>query len=48
MNEVTRIWPQHDAAGRVPAWVYSDPAVYAAELERIWYGPHWLYCSLEA
>ncbi len=24
------------------------PDIYAAELERIWYGPHWLFCALEA
>lgn len=41
-----RAWPA-DAAGRVPYWVYSDPEVYRAELERIWYGPHWLYVGLE-
>ena len=47
MNNISRIWPQ-DAAGRVPYWVYSDPEVFAAELDRIWYGPNWLYCALEA
>jgi len=47
MSTIDRTWPA-DATGRVPYWVYSDPAVYAAELERIWYGPHWLYCALEA
>jgi salicylate 5-hydroxylase large subunit len=47
MSQASRVWPE-DADGRVPYWVYSDPAVYAAELERIWYGPHWLYCALEA
>ena len=47
MYQINRSWP-HDAAAHVPYWVYSDPAVYAAELERIWYGPHWLYCALEA
>jgi salicylate 5-hydroxylase large subunit len=41
MNQIRRIWPK-DADARVPYWVYSDPDVYAAELERIWYGPHWL------
>ncbi len=42
-----RTW---DAArpSRVPYWVYSDDAVYRRELERIWYGRHWLYCGLEA
>lgn len=47
MNTIARTWPE-DAAGRVPYWVYSDQTVYAAELERIWYGPHWLFCALEA
>ena len=47
MNNIDRVWP-NDAAGKVPYWVYSDPDVYAAELERIWYGPHWLFCALEA
>ena len=47
MNNISRSWPS-DAEGRVPYWVYSDPEIYAAELERIWYGPHWLYCALEA
>jgi salicylate 5-hydroxylase large subunit len=47
MTAIQRAWPEGTAA-RVPYWVYSDPDVYAAELERIWYGPHWLYCALEA
>jgi salicylate 5-hydroxylase large subunit len=46
-NNIGRMWPE-DADGKVPYWVYSDPEVYAAELERIWYGPHWLFCALEA
>jgi salicylate 5-hydroxylase large subunit len=40
-------WPA-DRDGRVPYWVYSDPDIYRRELEKIWYGPHWLYCGLEA
>jgi len=47
MGQQTRIWPANGDA-RVPYWVYSDPDVYAAELQRIWYGPHWLYVGLEA
>ena len=47
MGHQSRVWPT-DAQARVPYWVYSDPDVYAAELERIWYGPHWLYVGLEA
>jgi len=42
-----REWPA-DTTGRVPFWVYSDPEIYRQELDRIWYGPHWLYCALEA
>ncbi len=46
MNHIARQWPA-DADGRVPFWVYTDPDVYRAELEKIWYGPHWLYVGLE-
>ena len=46
MNQKSHEWPA-DAAGRVPYWVYTDPDVYRAELEKIWYGPHWLYAGLE-
>jgi salicylate 5-hydroxylase large subunit len=48
MNILERNWSTADRDGKVPYWVYSDPDVYATELERIWYGPHWLYCALEA
>ena len=42
----SRSWPE-DKAGRVPYWVYSDPEVFKEEMEKIWYGPHWLYVGLE-
>jgi len=47
MNAVIKRWA---AAGetKVPYWVYTDNVVYQSELERIWYGPHWLYAGLEA
>ncbi len=41
MKSISRTWPA-DTMGRVPYWVYSDPDINAAEMERIWYGPHWL------
>lgn len=41
----TREWPT--AASRVPYWVYSDAALYADEMEKIFYGPHWCYVGLE-
>ncbi len=46
MHVDSQKWPA-DAAGRVPYWVYSDPSVYKQELEKIWYGAHWLYAGLE-
>ena len=42
-----RRWP---AAGpsRIPNWVYTDPAIFGREAERIFAGPGWLYVCLEA
>jgi salicylate 5-hydroxylase large subunit len=42
-----RRWPQ-EGLTRIPYWVYSDPALYAREQERIFQGPHWSYVALEA
>jgi salicylate 5-hydroxylase large subunit len=47
MGAVTRHWPDEGEA-RIPYWVYTDKDVYQSELERIWYGEHWLYAGLEA
>lgn len=43
----SRAWPTADTA-RVPFWVYSDRAVYAEELARIFHGPSWSYVGLRA
>ena len=40
-------WPSADST-RVPYWVYTDPALYREELERIFYGPVWCYVGLTA
>jgi salicylate 5-hydroxylase large subunit len=40
-------WPSQGNS-KVPYWIYSDPDVYAQELEKIFYGPHWSYVGLEA
>src|SRR5215210_9056137 len=41
------IWPGESLAD-VPFRAYTDADVYARELERIFYGPHWCYVGLAA
>ncbi len=41
-----RAWP--DDVAEVPYWVYSDPAVFELEQERIFRGPTWNFVALEA
>ncbi len=40
-------WPAEGAV-RVPYWVYSDPAVYAREQERIFSGATWNYLGFDS
>ena len=42
-----QVWPE-TGCSRIPARLYTDPDVYARELDRIFYGPHWSYVGLEA
>ena len=37
-----------ESLARVPFTAYTDAAIYARELERIFYGPHWCYVGLAA
>ena len=50
MNRPTELggltqWTDHT---KVPYYVYYDPAIYAREMERIFYGPFWHPVALEA
>jgi salicylate 5-hydroxylase large subunit len=47
INAVARRWPE-EGETKIPYWVYTDKGIYQSELERIWYGEHWLYAGLEA
>jgi len=40
-------WPR-EGSTRIPYWIYTDPALYAREQERIFLGPSWSYVALEA
>ena len=39
-------WPKEGAA-RVPAWIYSDPALFRREMEVFHFGPTCNYVALE-
>jgi salicylate 5-hydroxylase large subunit len=47
MNTIAKRWPGTGVT-EIPYWVYTDHDVYESELDRIWYGDHWLYAGLEA
>jgi len=40
------VWPGD--LTEIPDWVYTDEAIYAREVERIFHGPTWNYVALEA
>ena len=41
-----RAWPQ-EGWTRIPYWIYTDPDVYAREMELFFYGPSWNYVALD-
>jgi anthranilate 1,2-dioxygenase large subunit len=41
-----RTWPQ-EGWTRVPYWVYTDPAIFAREMDTFFYGPSWNYVALD-
>jgi salicylate 5-hydroxylase large subunit len=47
MDPTHGAWPTL-ATTRIPFWAYSDPAIYAEELRRIFHGPFWSYVGLRA
>jgi len=47
VNAGIRAWPSATLT-RVPYWVYSDTALYAEEMERIFRGDTWSFLCLEA
>ena len=49
MNELSPIrWPQTEGVRRVPYRVFTDPAVYEREQERLFGGRSWNYVALDA
>ena len=45
-NLADRKWPE-EGVSRIPYWVYTDPAVYAREMEVIFGGASYNYIGLE-
>lgn len=41
-----RHWPEQGST-RIPYWIYSDPEIYARELDLFFYGPSWNYIALD-
>jgi salicylate 5-hydroxylase large subunit len=44
--DLAAVWDS-PGSSRIPAGVYTNPEIYARELERIFYGRHWSYVGLE-
>jgi anthranilate 1,2-dioxygenase large subunit len=45
-NSPDRVWPE-DGITRIPAWIYSDPEIFAKEMETFHYGKTWNYVGLD-
>ncbi|GAA4340541.1 aromatic ring-hydroxylating dioxygenase subunit alpha [Pigmentiphaga soli] len=42
-----RSWPEQQRDARIPAWIYSDPALFEREMEVFHTGPTWNFVGLE-
>ena len=40
-------WPE-GGLQYIPDWIYTSPAIYQREIERIFHGPTWSFVALEA
>jgi anthranilate 1,2-dioxygenase large subunit len=45
-NSTDRVWPE-DGLTRVPAWLYSDPDIFAREMAIFHYGKTWNFVGLD-
>ena len=43
---IARAWPK-EGPTRVPFWVYTDPDVFAREMDVFFYGDTWNYVALD-
>lgn len=42
-----RTW-ENDGSSRIPYWLYTDPAIFEREMDRLFYHGHWCYVGLSA
>jgi salicylate 5-hydroxylase large subunit len=45
--KLERTW-DHEGSSRIPYWLYTDPAIFQREMDRLFYSDHWCYVGLAA